>query len=278
MAEYSKIEWTDATWNPITGCSVVSPGCTNCYAMKLAGTRLRHHPSRQGLTVETKAGPVWSGMVRFNDEWLLQPLRWTRPRHIFVCAHGDLFHEAVPDMWIVRVMGVMARAKQHTFQVLTKRAARMQQIMRFAAIQEAVKSLGDGEWPPSNIWFGVSAEDGQRAGERVPILLDTPARVRFLSCEPLLGPADLTNVGGKNALDKGVDWVIVGGESGPRARPMDPAWARSLLEQCRDHRVPFFMKQMSGKGDIPNDLLVRQFPSGPLPKDLADIVESFDEV
>ncbi|WP_279480297.1 phage Gp37/Gp68 family protein [Aureimonas sp. SK2] len=125
MADNTKIEWTDATWNPITGCSVVSPGCTNCYAMLLAGTRLSNHPSRIGLTRDTKGGPVWTGEVRFNEGWLDQPLRWRRPRMIFVCAHGDLFAEGVPDEWIDRVFAVMALAPQHVFQVLTKRADRM---------------------------------------------------------------------------------------------------------------------------------------------------------
>lgn len=105
MADHSTIEWTDATWQPITGCSIVSPGCTNCYAMRIAGTRLRHHPSREGLTNPSKAGPVWNGKVRFNEQWLLQPLQWKKPRRIFVCAHGDLFHESVPDEWIDKIFG-----------------------------------------------------------------------------------------------------------------------------------------------------------------------------
>ncbi len=125
MSDGTKIEWTDATWNPITGCSVVSPGCTNCYAMHLAGTRMKNHPSRIGLTDASKAGPVWNGALRFNQEWLEQPLRWRKPRMIFVCAHGDLFHESAPDAWIDQVFDVMARAPQHRFQVLTKRAQRM---------------------------------------------------------------------------------------------------------------------------------------------------------
>ncbi|MDI7864335.1 phage Gp37/Gp68 family protein [Rhizobiaceae bacterium n13] len=130
MADRTPIEWTDATWNPITGCSVVSPGCTNCYAMKLAGTRLKHHPSRAGLTKDTKTGPVWTGEVRFNREWLHQPLTWAKPRMIFVCAHGDLFAEGVPDGWIMRVFSVMAQCPQHTFQVLTKRPERMRDFFR----------------------------------------------------------------------------------------------------------------------------------------------------
>src|ERR1700722_12156807 len=125
MSDNSNIEWTDATWNPVTGCSIVSPGCTNCYAMKLAGTRLRNIPSRSGLTVMTKAGPVWNGEVRLNDEWLDQPFKWKRPRRIFVCAHGDLFAENVPFEWIDRVFAVMALNSRHTFQVLTKRPGRM---------------------------------------------------------------------------------------------------------------------------------------------------------
>lgn len=133
MADGTKIEWTDATWNPITGCSVVSPGCTNCYAMKLAGTRLKHHPTREGLTTDSKAGPVWNGKVRFNESMLLDPLKWRRPRMIFVCAHGDLFAENVPDEWIDQVFAVMALAPHHTFQVLTKRPERMRAYLTRAA-------------------------------------------------------------------------------------------------------------------------------------------------
>lgn len=125
MADRSSIEWTDATWNPITGCSVVSPGCTHCYAMRLAGTRLAQHTSRAGLTIQTKTGPVWNGNVRLNKEWLYQPLSWRRPRMIFVCAHGDLFHENVPDGWIMAVLRIMAMTPWHTYQVLTKRTDRM---------------------------------------------------------------------------------------------------------------------------------------------------------
>lgn len=148
MGDKTKIEWTDATWNPITGCSVVSPGCTNCYAMRLAGTRLRHHPSRAGLTDPSKAGPVWNGQVRFNEQWLDQPLRWKRPRRIFVCAHGDLFHENAPDEWIDKVFAVMVVCPQHTFQCLTKRADRMraycsdeQTPFRVARQIDAIQSL-----------------------------------------------------------------------------------------------------------------------------------------
>jgi len=291
MADGSHIEWTDATWQPITGCSVVSPGCTNCYAMRLAGTRLRHHPSRAGLTRETKAGPVWTGEVRFNEEWLDQPLRWQRGRRIFVCAHGDLFHEDVPDAWIDRVFAVMALCPQHTFQVLTKRAKRMRDY--FSKIKrEMLLRCGDDAdvaprrlddhacdisrspcaagfmeeqpWPLSNVWLGVSVEDQERADVRIPHLLRTPAQVRFLSCEPLLGPLkidvidldghfEIYPLDGTTECEDGdgnshpdlprLDWVIAGGESGSAARPMHPDWARSIRDQCVSAGVPFFFKQ-----------------------------------
>lgn len=232
MAEHTKIEWTDATWNPVTGCSVVSPGCTNCYAMRLAGTRLKHHPSRAGLTRDSKAGPVWTGEVRFIEAWLTQPLQWKRPRTVFVCAHGDLFHEEVPDAWIDQVFAVMALSPQHTFQVLTKRSDRMRAYMDRGAgrIADATIALrrtplavanglgptavvplphvrpGAPWWPLPNVWLGVSAEDQRRADERVPGLLATPAAVRFVSAEPLLGPIDFNSTLG------GTLWI--GGQRG----------------------------------------------------------------
>lgn len=219
MADKTPIEWTDATWNPIVGCSVVSPGCTNCYAMRLAGTRMKTHPSRAGLTQDSKAGAVWTGEVRLMEQWLGQPLQWAKPRMIFVCAHADLFHESVPDEWIDRVFAVMALAPQHTFQVLTKRPKRMRDYLGTRAgdwsvvwpdanppgslpisrHEQRLAMRGAG-WPDAiirptfplpNVWLGVSVEDQRRADERVPILLDTPAAVRWISAEPLLGPLDL---------------------------------------------------------------------------------------
>jgi protein gp37 len=265
MSQHSNIEWTDSTWNPVTGCSVVSPGCTNCYAMKLAGTRLRSHISRSGLTHETKAGPVWTGEVRFNEQWLTQPLRWKKPQKIFVCAHGDLFHEAVPDEWIDRVFAVMALAPRHTFQVLTKRAQRMRAYCSAMAGFRWMEHMRKISPPPTghgvllntknnalpNVWLGVSVEDQKRAEERIPLLLKTPAAVRFISAEPLLGPVDLARAGLE--IDMGADlevpaktnlhWVIVGGESGSGARPMHPDWVHSLRDQCTAANVPFFFKQ-----------------------------------
>ena len=268
MADGTHIEWTDATWNPITGCSIVSKGCTNCYAMKLAGTRLRHHPSRAGLTRETKAGPVWTGEVRFNEQWLDQPLRWKAPRKIFVCAHGDLFAEGVPDAWIDRVFAVMALASHHTFQVLTKRPARMRAYLDGWAAHVRIERLLDAmkpspQWngnvvqaasrlsaslPLLNVWLGVSAEDQATADARVPELLETPAAVRFVSAEPLLGPnvfpAGRLGLGHNGAFGTGrLDWIIVGGESGPGARPMHPDWARSIRDQCQYAGVAFLFKQ-----------------------------------
>ena len=209
MADHSAIEWTDATWNPVTGCSVVSPGCTNCYAMRLAGTRLAHLPSRAGLTRASKAGPVWTGEVRFNADWLTQPLRWRRPRRIFVCAHGDLFAEGVPDEWIDRVFAIMGLAHWHSFQVLTKRPARMREYLtdrcvtdRIGARQRAIdprasayENAGmDAPWPLPNVWIGVSVEDQTRADDRIPHLLATPAAVRFVSAEPLLEPVQFSAI------------------------------------------------------------------------------------
>ena len=192
MADKTAIEWTDATWNPITGCVVVSPGCTNCYAMKLAGTRLKHHPSRAGLTRDTRSGPVWTGEIRFNEEWLDQPLRWRRPRMIFVCAHGDLFAEGVTDAMLDSVFAVMALCPQHILQVLTKRHERMRAYLTHPMVQariamamagitakgsiddmvrgrEIVGRIETGEgWPLPNVWIGVSCEDQTRAGGAHP--------------------------------------------------------------------------------------------------------------
>jgi len=295
MAEHSTIEWTDATWNPVTGCTIVSPGCTNCYAMRLAGTRLKNHPSRIGLTKPSKAGPVWTGEVRFNEKALLEPLKWKRPRMIFVCAHGDLFHESVPDEWIDRVFAVMALCPQHTFQVLTKRSARMLAYMTDPTtrdrLTDAVRAIGRAydskphsakrrimtaddivgwnawatagnlesgthAWPLPNVWLGVSAERQQEADARIPDLLATPAAVRFVSAEPLLGPIDLqTDL--RRYLDHGlscrpgaIDWIITGGESGRGARPMHPDWARSIRDQCAAAGVAFLFKQWGAWGDF----------------------------
>lgn len=228
MGDNSLIEWTDASWNIITGCSVTSPGCANCYAMKLAGTRLKGHDAYRGLTIPTKAGPVWSGEVRFNRPWLNVPLTWKRPRKIFPCATGDLFHENVPIEWLDLVFGVMDRAFQHVFQVVTKRAHRMRAYI--------LARYGD-EGAPPHIWLGISAEDQVRLDERAPDLQATPAAVRWISFEPMLGLIDASGV-----LASGlIHWGVAGGESGPR--PLHPTWARVLRDQHYAHHVPFLFKQ-----------------------------------
>lgn len=252
MADGSKIEWTEATWNPITGCSLASPGCTNCYAMLLAGTRLAGHPSRSGLTRESGGRPKWTGEVRFNEQWLDQPLRWKRPRTIFVCAHGDLFHENVPDAWIDRVFAVMALSPRHAFQVLTKRSARMreyvsslpnrddlvadQSLLVSAFPSDADKVKRAVRLPLPNVWLGVSVEDQQRADERRDNLANTPAAVKFVSYEPALGPVDWTGWAFINQ-------IISGGESGPKARASHPNWHRATRDFCAGNGIAFFFKQ-----------------------------------
>ncbi|MCM2453385.1 DUF5131 family protein [Agrobacterium vitis] len=246
MADNTKIEWTDATWNPITGCSIVSPGCTNCYAMKLAGTRLQHHPSRAGLTKDSKAGPVWTGEVRFNEQWLTEPLKWKRPRMIFVCAHGDLFAEGVPDEWIDKIFAIMALAPHHTFQVLTKRPERMREyLVRFKPspildgfiTRDGIHSADSpkgwpifSQWPLPNIWLGVSVEDQPRAKERITTLLQTPAAIRWVSAEPLIGPLNLTSIGidSDGVLD--ALNIHTWGEEIANWRDTDKNWEASFLD------------------------------------------------
>lgn len=256
MGDGTKIEWTDATWNPITGCTLVSEGCRHCYAARLAATRLSSHPSRAGLArLNAKGEAKFTGEVRFNEQWLDQPLRWRRPRMIFVCAHGDLFHESVPDEWIDRVFAVMALASQHTFQCLTKRPERARAYLaadRCWMWQDPIFGgpLFDPTFPGSplplrNVWLGTSVENQAAADERIPHLLEAPAAIRFLSAEPLLGPIYLHRtdfVGGFDTPYR-LDWVIVGGESGHGARPMHPDWARSLRDQCANAGLPFLFKQ-----------------------------------
>lgn len=274
MADGTKIEWTDATLNVVNGCTVTSPGCANCYAMRAGGRNLPGHPST-GLTMPSKAGHVWTGEVRLNERALVLPLHWRRPRTIFWNAHGDLFHANVPDAWIDRCFAIMALTPHHTHQVLTKRSARMQLYCANPwTPQRIARVILDGadawgvsgaaqlvplgnrpreedppfvRWPLANVWMGVSVEDQQRADERIPDLLATPAAVRFLSCELLLGPVDLEldDLGDpiSGLTVPRIDWVIAGGESGPGSRPMHPDWARGLRDQCAAAGVPFLMKQ-----------------------------------
>lgn len=283
----TKIEWTDETWSPITGCTPISEGCQNCYAKRMA-TRLK---GRYGYD---KDNPF---KVTLHPDRLDQPLKWKKPRMIFVCSMGDLFHEDVPDEWILRVFNTIRKCSPgvgdypvHTFLILTKRPERMRNVimrMRFNRDKNPMMYLdkeGDLTGYPmgqriKNVWLGVTAENQQRADARIPILLQTPAAVRFVSVEPMLGPVDLNRwlrpscslckgsmsidaspySGGKPCPrcidDQGCDpdrlhWVICGGESGPDARPMHPDWVRSLRDQCKEAEVPFFLKSMHINGKI----------------------------
>ncbi len=225
MGDRSAIEWTQATWNPTTGCDRVSNGCTNCYAMSLA-KRLKAmgQPRYQRDGDPRTSGPGFG--VSCHPDALQLPQSWKRPRLVFVNSMSDLFHAQVPLTFVRQVFDVMASTPQHTYQLLTKRSRRLR---RMAA---------DLEWP-DNVWIGVSVED-QETLSRVADLREVPAAVRFLSCEPLLGPLtqiDLT----------GIDWVIAGGESGPHARPMDRAWVLELRDRCQAADVPFFFKQWGGR-------------------------------
>lgn len=257
----SKIQWTDAVWNPVRGCSHISAGCANCYAARQAhrfdtcSERSPYH----GLTkpLDPWGRVRWSGEVRFVPEMLDAPLRWRRPRRVFVNSMSDLFHESVTDEQIAAVFGVMAACPQHVFQVLTKRPERMARWFEWFATM----SPGLDGWPLPNVWLGVSCEDQRAADERIPLLLQTPAAVRFVSCEPLLGPVNFARSGlafgvplanGSRWFGSkpGIDWVIVGGESGPGARPCDVEWIRSIVRQCRAAGVPVFVKQL---GSCPQD-------------------------
>ena len=311
MGDNSRIEWTDATWNPVRGCTKVSAGCDNCYAMRQAHRFSGPGQPYEGLTREINGRGQWNGKITLVPELLDQPLSWQTPRRIFVTSMSDLFHPGVPDDFIDQVFAVMALAQQHTFQVLTKRPQRMRHYLTTIDVQDRIeveafdmldvrsgrdaaedRDLAGPPWPLPNVWLGVSVENQATADERVPLLLDTPAAVRWLSCEPLLGQVDLFNgdpdprLGhhhkGVSALGewwepgddptgpprRGVDWVVVGGESGPGARPMHPDWARSLRDQCVAAGVPFFMKQITEKGRKvpmdrwPDDLRIQEYPHG----------------
>lgn len=342
MADKTGIQWTEATWNPIVGCSVISAGCKNCYAMPEAARLERMGLMKYvNLTTDTKVGPVWNGNVALDERSLDQPLRWKRPRLIFVNSMSDLFHEALTFAQIDQVFAVMALAPQHTFQVVTKRSARMLDYLSDPGTPDRIaqaalligrdllalligRDLRPGHpgwwesnwrkangsivpiWPLPNLWLGVSVEDQDAAEDRIPHLLGAPATLRFLSCEPLLGPVDLrqwqhdygcgcgwgsdnplsycNECGwrgdnayygepcpecgvvlddykacpecdghscdgmsfGPNSLPR-IDWVIVGGESGPRARSCNVEWIWDLVRQCQKARVPVFVKQLGAR-------------------------------
>ena len=273
----TKIEWTDQTWNPATGCTKVSQGCKNCYAEKVFprtvhGQYVEVKPVQIGQNGTTLHRPRKFTDVRTHDNRLEYPLRWKKPRMVFVNSMSDMFHEDIPEHFIDKVFAVMALTPQHTFQVLTKRAKRMRdylvtlehedQIERWYEAGLAVtrdphadEIITGIDYPLRNVWLGASVEDQPTADERIPLLLQTPAAVRFVSYEPALGPVTFTGISSVpacfNALLVGryprLDWVIVGGESGPKARPFDITWARSTVGQCRDAGVPVFIKQLGAR-------------------------------
>lgn len=251
MSDKSAIEWTDATWNPTTGCDRVSPGCANCYALDLAA-RLK---SMGQVAYQVDGDPRTSGpgfALQLHEDRLGIPLAWPKPRRIFVNSMSDLFHPEVPETFVDKVFAVMALASQHTFQVLTKRPEAMrayasmdgrdqvvlEQLAAHLGSTAAAKAAWPG-WPVPNVWLGTSVEN-RRWMTRIDELRDTPAAVRFLSCEPLLGPLPDLNLDGLN-------WIIVGGESGPNHRPVDPAWVIDIRDQCAAAGVPFHFKQWGGK-------------------------------
>lgn len=295
MSGRTGIQWTEETWNPARGCSRVSPGCEHCYAEGIAA-RFSYpvdekHPEPgafHGFARRRSNGQAaWTGRVELLIDNLTEPLHWRRPRRVFVNSMTDLFHERLPFEQIAAVFGVMAQARQHTFQVLTKRAERMWDFFAWMRDEEVIShhpsasmcgihamnlgameidemGLADLPWPLPNVWLGVSCEDQQRADERIPKLLLTPAAVRFISAEPLLEaldlrwftssqstevPAPAATAGNERVhvytrVRPKLDWVIVGGESGSGARPCDVQWIRGIVEQCRAAGVPVFVKQI----------------------------------
>lgn len=297
----TSIEWTDKTWNPVRGCSRVSEGCRNCYAERVAGrfsgpgqpyeglvTVSSRHPQTGAAT--TGVRPKWTGEVRFVPEHLADPLRWRKPRRVFVNSMSDLFHEKLSDQDIEGVFAVMALAQRHTFQILTKRPERMRDWFSSRTGPRAMNVRGRAftdhgrdsctTWPLPNVWLGVSVEDQGTADERIPLLLDTPAAVRFVSYEPALGPVDFRSylgacncsveceegagmhAGSCPATRPRIDWVIAGSESGPGARPAELQWFRDARDQCAAAGVSFFFKQWVGDkysaGEVARDRIERR--------------------
>lgn len=282
MSRESGIEWTDATWNPVVGCTRVSAGCENCYAERMAARLAGRASARDyhGTVKSTPRGPRWTGLVRLIESRLTEPLRWRKPKRIFVNSMSDLFHDSVSDEHAAAIFGVMALAPWHTFQVLTKRAQRMSRFASSSGVAASVfwaadrlacdhdlsedhpsapylaRGSAQALWPLPNVHLGVSVEDQETADQRLEHLTATPASVRFVSAEPLLGPIDfmgpykagwlpeITPDTADSDCRSGIDWIVVGGESGPRARPCDVEWIRSIVEQCAAARVACFVKQL----------------------------------
>lgn len=247
----SGIAWTDSSWSPVLGCSIASTGCDRCYAARLAATRLRHTASHAGLALMVDGQPQWSGEVRCLPERLDLPLRWQKPRRIFVCSQSDLFHPQVPAGFIVDVFARMALTPWHTYQCLTKRPGRQRALLSAPEFKDQVFNAAtarlkarqaDLVWPLPNLHLGVSVESDGFTW-RADDLAHTPAQVRWVSAEPLLGPLPSLNL-------SFVDWIVVGAESGPGARPMDDDWARDLRDRAGRAAVPFFLKQAFRDGKL----------------------------
>jgi len=246
----TKIEWTDETWNPITGCTPISEGCRNCYARRMAH-RLR------GRCGYPKDDPF---RVTLHRDKVYDPHGWRKPRLVFVCSMGDLFHKDVPLDWIEAVWSAMVVAEAHVFQVLTKRPARMLEF-----VTSWIDHMRAGSKAPvKNIWLGVTAENQARADERIPILLKIPAAVRFVSIEPMLEPVELRSWVGKGDMPY-LDWVIVGAETGPGKRPMKTEWALDVKRQCEAAGVPFFFKKDSQGRHTLDGKTYEQFPEEATP-------------
>lgn len=283
MGDTTSIEWTDATWNPLRGCSRVSPGCKKCYAEGIAHRFSGPGKPFEGLTKLVNGHPTWTGKIRLVDKALTAPLRWREPRMVFVNSMSDLFHESVPISFIAAVFGIMRATPQHTYQVLTKRPQRMraffetvtpEDVREYTVSRTQRMIAGGWTWPLPNVWLMTSVEDQERVDERIRELVRCPAAVHGISAEPLLGQIDL------RPWLPGLQWVICGGESGHGARPCALEWLWSVVEQCQAASVPCFVKQVgknptrngeawpldfdAAKGgntdDWPRDLRVRQFP------------------
>jgi protein gp37 len=238
MADTS-IEWTDATWNPVAGCTVLTAGCTNCYAMRMAARLEAMGVEKyEGLTRKSGGRAVWTGKIRLDEKSLDTPLSWSKPRKVFVNSMSDLFHDDVPVQFILRVWGVMASTPRHTYQILTKRPDRMAQVL----------STPEFSVLP-NVWLGTSVEDDRVLG-RLDAMRTVPAAVRFVSLEPLIGSVAAGDL-------RGIHWAIVGGESGPRAREMKPQWVDEIESMCRRSGAAFFFKQWGGKNKKASGRLLR---------------------
>ena len=254
----TKIHWATKVWNPITGCTKISPGCQNCYAERMA----KRLAGRYGYP---EYEPFW---VTEHEDRLSEPGEWKKPQRVFVCSMGDLFHSDVSPDFLLRVFGRMNAYKQHTFLVLTKRPDNALQFCRdYGLIPSRFGPSPSGNVWPANVWAGVTTENQEMAEERIPFLLQIPAAVRFVSVEPMLGPVSIGPLEDVHRayFSRQLDWVICGGESGQKARPMNLEWAESLHDQCKAAGVSFFMKQMSGKTRaereaIPAHIDVQQFP------------------